>query len=74
MIDLTEKGSETGLYLVKRNAILQEFLGIIQANCDFAAEAEAMEHYLSKSTIYSISRLLSFMKENPEIYRQFTEY
>lgn len=73
-IGLTAEGRRTGRYLVERNTILQEFLQIIRADCDFAAEAEAMEHYLSKSTISSISRLLSFMKENPEIYRQFSGY
>ncbi|MDR1702855.1 MAG: DNA-binding protein [Sporomusaceae bacterium] len=71
VIGLTAQGSETGNYLVQRNAILQEFLQTLRADCDFAAEAERMEHYLSKTTIAAITCLLSFLQENPEIYRLF---
>jgi Mn-dependent DtxR family transcriptional regulator len=74
MIGLTEKGKQMGRYLVERNTLLQDFLRIIYAECDIAAEAEAMEHYLSKSTITSIQRLMVFMKENPEIYQRFIDY
>lgn len=74
IIGLTEKGRQTGGYLVERNTLLQEFLRIIWADCDVAAEAEAMEHYLSKSTIASIQRLMVFMKNNPEVYQQFVDY
>ncbi|WP_425060045.1 HTH-type transcriptional regulator MntR [Sporomusa carbonis] len=74
MIGLTDKGRQTGGYLVERNTLLQEFLRTICADCDVAAEAEAMEHYLSKSTITSIQRLMVFMKENPEVYQRFVGY
>lgn len=74
MIGLTEKGKQTGGYLVERNTLLQEFLRTICADCDVAAEAEAMEHYLSKSTITSIQHLMVFMKENQETYRRFVGY
>ncbi|MDF2501918.1 MAG: mntR [Anaerosporomusa subterranea] len=74
IIGLTEKGRQTGGYLVERNTLLQEFLRIIWSDCDVAAEAEAMEHYLSKSTIASIQRLMVFMKNNPEVYQRFVDY
>ena len=74
MIGLTEKGRQTGGYLVERNTLLQDFLRIICADCDVAAEAEAMEHYLSESTIASVHRLMVFMQDNPEVYQQFVEY
>ncbi|WP_371381314.1 metal-dependent transcriptional regulator [Sporomusa aerivorans] len=74
MIGLTEKGRQTGGYLVERNTLLQEFLKTICAECDVAAEAEAMEHYLSKSTIVSLHRLTIFMKEQPVIYKHFLDY
>lgn len=73
-IGLTDKGRQMGKYLVERNALLQEFLQVIRAECDAASEAEAMEHYLSKSTIHSIQLLTLFMKDHPEIYQCFTEY
>lgn len=74
LIGLTDKGRQTGCYLVERNTLLQDFLRTIHADCDVVAEAEAMEHYLSKSTISSIERLMVFMKENPEVYQRFVDY
>ena len=74
MMGLTDKGRQIGCYLVERNTLLQEFLRTICADCDVTAEAEAMEHYLSKSTIVAIQRLMVFMKQNPEAYRQFVDY
>ncbi|AFM40548.1 Mn-dependent transcriptional regulator [Desulfosporosinus acidiphilus SJ4] len=63
-IRLTDKGKEFGSYLVARNQLLQEFLGLICSKCDFAAEAEAMEHYLSTATIEAIKTLVEFIKSN----------
>lgn len=74
VIGLTDKGRQIGGYLVERNTLLQEFLRTICADCDIAAEAEAMEHYLSKATIDSIQRFTFFMKEHPANYQQFVDY
>ncbi len=74
MIGLTDKGRQIGNYLVERNALLQRFLKTICVDCDVAAEAEAMEHYLSPSTIESIQQLMGFMNDNPEIYEKFVEH
>lgn len=74
MIGLTDKGRQLGIYLVERNALLQSFLKTICADCDVSAEAEAMEHYLSKTTITSIQRLMVFMNDNPEVYQRFVAY
>lgn len=74
IINLTDKGRKTGNFLVERNKLLQEFLTLICANCDIAAEAEAMEHYLSKGTITSIQLLVEFMKDHPDCYQLFLEY
>lgn len=74
VIGLTDKGRQTGSYLVKRNALLQEFLKTIHADCDVEAEAEAMEHYLSESTISALERVMVFMKENTETYQRFVDF
>ncbi len=74
IINLTDKGKKTGNFLVERNKLLQEFLTLICANCDIAAEAEAMEHYLSKDTIKSIQILVRFMQDQPECYQIFLEH
>lgn len=73
-IKLTEQGKEFGCYLVTRNQLLQEFLALICSKCDFAAEAEAMEHYLSTATIEAIRRLVEFMKGNPSWQQAFKEF
>lgn len=74
IINLTDKGRNTGNFLVERNKILQEFLTLICADCDIAAEAEAMEHYLSKETIKSIQLLVAFMQSYPACYQIFLEH
>lgn len=73
-IELTNKGKETGSFLVERNRILQDFISLICARCDIAAEAEAMEHYLSKETIMSIERLVRFIQSDPVFYKSFKNY
>lgn len=73
-IRLTDKGRQTGSYLVTRNQLLQDFLSMLQAPCNVSTEAEAMEHYLSKEAVDSIQILMRFMQSNPEIYQAFVDY
>ncbi|WP_432662502.1 iron dependent repressor, metal binding and dimerization domain protein [Wukongibacter baidiensis] len=73
-ITLTNKGKELGKSLVKRNDILQEFLIIIDSNCDPEDEAEAMEHYLSPSTVETFKTLSTFLKDNEDVLTRFMEY
>jgi len=70
-IKLTDQGKEFGYYLVSRNQLLQEFLALICSKCNFAVEAEAMEHYLSAATIDAIKNLVEFMKRNPAWQQAF---
>lgn len=73
-IRLTDKGRQTGSFLVTRNQLLQDFLIMLRAQCNIAEEAEAMEHYLSKPAIDSIQVLMRFMQDNPEVYQLFVDY
>lgn len=73
-IGVTEKGRVKGTFLIERNQILQDFLLLIRANCDIAAEAESIEHYLSDSTIDSLRSIAMFMQKNPAIYEQYLNY
>ncbi|MFT9497836.1 metal-dependent transcriptional regulator [Anaerosolibacter sp.] len=73
-IHMTEEGKKLGKLLVKRNSILQEFLFVINSNCDTAVEAEAMEHYLSPPTIAAIERLVDFMRSDKEVMEQFMNF
>ncbi len=73
-IGLTDKGRQMGSYLVSRNQVLQDFFVLLRAPCDVTAEAEAMEHYLSREAIDSIQLLMAFMRENTEVYQCFVDY
>jgi len=73
-INLTAKGRETGHSLWERNNTLQEFLLVIQSECDIAAEAEAMEHYLTRPTILAIEKFMEFMRKNPDCYQRFQDF
>ncbi|MDO7787811.1 metal-dependent transcriptional regulator [Desulforamulus aquiferis] len=75
-IVLTNKGKELGHFLVERNRIIREFLQLLGSQCDFEAEAEAMEHYLSVPTITAITKFVKFSKHNPvwlEEYKGFCQ-
>ncbi|ADY57173.1 iron (metal) dependent repressor, DtxR family [Syntrophobotulus glycolicus DSM 8271] len=73
-IILTEQGKRLGSFLVERNRLLQKFLNLICAKCDTAAEAEAMEHYLSGETIKAIQKLVNFYHHYPEVYQKYLDY
>lgn len=70
-ITVTDQGIQLGRYLVERNRLLQEFLVLIEADCDVAKEAEAMEHYLSATTIKAIEELIVFLKKYQHCYKEF---
>ncbi|MBF8982835.1 DNA-binding protein [Lutibacter sp. B2] len=72
-ISLTPKGKKLGNLLVKRNAVLQEFLTVIHSYCDKGKEAEAMEHYLSSPTISAIENLIAFMHQD-QVKKMFDEF
>ncbi|HHW44374.1 MAG TPA: DNA-binding protein [Desulfotomaculum sp.] len=71
---LTPRGRRLGRFLVERNRVLQRFLQVLGSDCDIAAEAEAMEHYLTMPTIRAIECLVSFMYDHPECYEKFRRY
>lgn len=73
-IILTEKGKDLGKFLVERNSIIQEFLNLIDSRCDVAAEAEAMEHYLSLPTLEAIINFVKFTGENPLWLQEYKRF
>ncbi|MEG6523271.1 metal-dependent transcriptional regulator [Desulfotomaculum sp. 1211_IL3151] len=73
-IVLTNKGKELGHFLVERNRIIREFLRLIGSQCDVAAEAEAMEHYLSLPTVTAIINFVKFTEQHPSWLDDFRKY
>ncbi len=70
-IRLTDLGIKKGQFLVDRNRTIRKFLTSLYCTCDISAEAEAMEHYLSKSTIELMDNLVAFMNANPDVRNNF---
>lgn len=73
-IVLTDKGVRLGQYLVDRNLILQKFFSTINPHSDAPAEAEAMEHYLSYSSIRAIEDLLDYWQTYPGALERFRNH
>ncbi len=73
-IIILNKGKKRGRFLVERNKILRDFVEIIGSECDIEEEAEAMEHYLTKSTIEAIEKLIRFFKKNDHILKDFNKF
>ncbi|AFS79223.1 iron dependent repressor [Gottschalkia acidurici 9a] len=73
-IEITEKGKKKGKFLVMRNKILKDFIDVIESDCDSEKEAEAMEHYLSISTIKCIEKMVAFLKNNTHILDKMINY
>lgn len=70
-IKLTALGQKKGKFLCDRNHIVREFLNVLYCPCDISAEAEAMEHYLSESTVELMRNLIDFMHTYPDIREKF---
>ncbi|WP_352420777.1 iron dependent repressor, metal binding and dimerization domain protein [Proteiniborus sp.] len=73
-IELTDRGKVKGVFLVERNKILRDFIEIIGSDCDIEQEAEAMEHYLTISTIKAIEKLVKFFSENEDLLLEFSNF
>ncbi|MBM7557323.1 metal-dependent transcriptional regulator [Halanaerobacter jeridensis] len=73
-IELTSQGKHLGKFLVTRNRTLQEFLAVINSNCNKENEAEAMEHYLSDTTVEAITILVAFFKRYPQLQQKLLEF
>ena len=73
-IILTDSGKKLGHFLVERNRIIREFLKLIGSECDVAAEAEAMEHYLSLPTLSAIINFVKFSHQHPAWLDQYKNF
>lgn len=73
-IEISERGKKKGRFLINRNKILRQFIEIIGSDCDVKDEAEAMEHYLTVSTIKAIEKLVAFLNENKDVLDEFKRF
>lgn len=70
-LQMTEQGRKTAEYLIARNALIDEFFGILRIEKNAAAEKEAMVQYLSHESLEKIERFVMFNRKYPEISERF---
>lgn len=72
---LEKKGVELGKSLLNRHNIIESFLRILDIEeINILEETEKIEHTLSPTTTKCFSDFVDFIKENPDIWRQFKAY
>ncbi|NCB52810.1 MAG: DtxR family transcriptional regulator [Clostridia bacterium] len=73
IILLTEKGRETGAYLLKRHDILEAFLKLIGC-AEPLEETELIEHSLSPATVSALNTLTDFFDLSETAKDSFEEF
>jgi len=56
-VTLTDKGRETGEYLLYRHAVLCRFLCVLNCSSDELEQTEKIEHFLDRKTIENLAEL-----------------
>lgn len=74
VIKLTPLGNQIGEELLARHNALAEFLGIIGATSHVLEDTEKIEHNLSKEALVCITRLVQFLREQPECLKAYHDY
>ena len=61
-IAITQKGLETGNYLLHRHRVLHDFLCLLNHTKDELEQVEKIEHFINKITIANLERLTEWMR------------
>lgn len=70
-LKLTEQGSKMAEYLIAREALVEEFLTLLQINENKELEKEAMQQYLSYESLEAIEKFVLFNRQYPEISQRY---
>lgn len=68
---ITDKGKEEAKYLISRNELIDEFLGVLQLTENIEGERDAMRQYLSHETLEAIERFVLFIRQYPEVINRY---
>lgn len=66
VIQLTEKGTRIGRYLLNRHKIIESFLKTIGVKENILEQTEKIEHFLNENTLERIEVLLKFLSKHQE--------
>lgn len=65
-IALTDKGKRLGYFLVWRDAVLKEFLTLLNARVGVEEQVEGIEHYITPPTMCLFRNLVQYFRTHPE--------
>ncbi|WP_333859256.1 transcriptional regulator MntR [Clostridium sp.] len=74
IIQLTEKGTKVGEFLLNRHIIIEQFLNIIGVEKDILINVELIEHNITSNALKKIETLNNFFKSNSTILEKFIQY
>lgn len=74
IIQLTDKGRETGAFLLERHVIIEKFLSKIGIEETLLRDTEMIEHNISLDSLHAIESLYNFFNDNLEILEKFNDY
>lgn len=72
-LTITEKGQQMARFLISRDALIEEFLALIQMNMD-EEEKDTMKQYLSYEALKAIEQFVAFVRQYPEITNRYKLY
>ncbi len=62
-ISLTEKGRETGTYLLYRHDVIHRFLCMLNNSDDELEQVEKIEHFLDQNTVKNLDLLIERLRQ-----------
>lgn len=68
---ITDKGKDMAKFLISRNALIEEFLNMMQISENFRTEKETMQQYLSYETLEALEKFILFMRQYPEVLNRY---
>jgi Mn-dependent DtxR family transcriptional regulator len=72
---LTAEGEKIAKSVIARHEIILEFLAMLGVEKAVAYEdTEGIEHHIQPVTIYTLERLVDFLRKNPEQLRAIRDY
>lgn len=74
IIQLTSKGKEFGLFLLKRHTVIEKFLTLLGVRESLQKDTEMIEHVISIELLDLLTLYSDYLKHNPEIMEKFEYY
>ncbi|MDU4959163.1 MAG: iron dependent repressor, metal binding and dimerization domain protein [Sporomusaceae bacterium] len=74
IIELTEKGKQTGQFLLHRHQTLERFLRMLGLGGTLLQDTEMIEHQASPALLTQIDLFLRFLEQNPAVATAWQQF